>query len=153
MGGSGYLIGCCWFYCHPKIGDNPWRIYIFLVFSFERICFYIVGGLFIKTFGVFVNPTPRVPRTSSGLNPTPRIPRTWSWINHRILVTRARNAYTCTKCQYVSSLPDGQSILYSNSRTRCKYVAVFLRPVNAVLIMLLIMYFTTDRLLLSTFVL
>ena len=38
-------------------------------------------------------------------------------------------------------------------RTRCKYVAVFLRPVNAVLIMLLITYFTTDRPLLSTFVL
>ena len=59
----------------------------------------------------------------------------------------------CTKCQYVSSLPDGQSILNSNSRTRCKYVAVFLRPVNDVLIMLLITYFTTDRLILSTFVL
>ena len=52
-----------------------------------------------------------------------------------------------------SRLTDVHSILYSNSRTRCKYVAVFLRPVNAVLIMLLITYFTTDRLLLSTFVL
>ena len=36
---------------------------------------------------------------------------------------------------------------------RRKYVAVFLRPVNDVLIMLLITYFTTDKLLLSTFVL
>ena len=52
-----------------------------------------------------------------------------------------------------SRLTDGQSILYSNSRTRCKYVAVFLRLVNAVLIMLLIMYFTTDQVLLSKFVL
>ena len=64
-----------------------------------------------------------------------------------------------TKCLYVHKMPirsrllDGHSILYSNSRTRCKYVAVFLRPVNAVLIMLLITYFTTDRVLLSTFLL
>ena len=64
-----------------------------------------------------------------------------------------------TKCLYVHKMPirscliDGYSILYSNSSTRCKYVAVFLRPVNAVLIMLLITYFTTDRVLLSTFVL
>ena len=62
-----------------------------------------------------------------------------------------------TKCLYVHKMPirscllDGHSILYSNSRTRCKYVAVFLQPVNAVLIMLLITYFTTDRVLLSTF--
>ena len=63
-----------------------------------------------------------------------------------------------TKFLYVHKIPicsrllDGHSILYSNSRTRCKYVALFLWPVNAVLIMLLITYFTTDRLLLSTFV-
>ena len=64
-----------------------------------------------------------------------------------------------TKCLYVHEMPihscliDGHSILYSNSRTRCKYAAVFFRPVNAVLIMLLITYFTTDRVILSTFVL
>ena len=52
-----------------------------------------------------------------------------------------------------SCLLDSHSIFYSNSRTRCKYVAVFIWPVNAVLIMLLITYFTTDRVLLSTFVL
>ena len=52
-----------------------------------------------------------------------------------------------------SRLLDGHSILYSNSHTRCKYVAVFLWPVNAVLIMLLITYFTTDRVILSTFLL
>ena len=66
---------------------------------------------------------------------------------------------TRTKCLYVnkmpirSCLPDSHSILYSNSRTIYKYLAVFLRPVNAVLIMLLITYFTTDRVILSTFVL
>ena len=40
-------------------------------------------------------------------------------------------------------------MLYSNSLTICKY----LRPVDAILIRILITYFTTDRVLLSTFVL
>ena len=64
-----------------------------------------------------------------------------------------------TTCQYVHEMPirscltDSHSILYSNSRTRCKYVSVFLLPVNALLIMLLMMYFTTYQVLLSTFLL
>ena len=66
---------------------------------------------------------------------------------------------TWTKFLYVHDMPiwsrllDVHSILYSNSCTRCKYISVFLRPVNAVLIMLLITYFTIDRVLLSIFVL
>ena len=68
-------------------------------------------------------------------------------------VTCAQNANTSTKCQYVFILLTSiQS--YTVTQARCANTEPsYLRPVNAVIIMLLITYFTTDRVLLSTFLL
>ena len=69
------------------------------------------------------------------------------------MVMRARNANACTKCQYVVVLLTAIQY-YTVTHTRDENIwPSYLWPVNAVLIMLLITYFTEDRVILSAFLL
>ena len=71
----------------------------------------------------------------------------------RNMIMCAQNANTCTKCQYeIVSLMVIQSYTTTHEQNDNTY-PYYLRPVNAVLIILLIKYFTTYRVLLFTFVL